>query len=483
LAATQEQSRRKQEISERVVIVGGGVAGLGVALGLSRAGCEVVVVDRDPLLDTDTPDQAFALERRGAPQVRHTHALLARLTLALRDRYPDVLQILVAAGGIEVDLARRYEEPQEGDNLLRVLLARRTTLEWALRRVAWRQPHLTLRGGTGVDSLIGDRERVRGVHLESGETVEGGTVVAAGGRRAPVPAWLASLGVTVPEEVHDTGVAYLTRWYRSSELWDEVIGGEELVRLGGDLGYMFYLAVPADRGMFSLTMAIGANDDRLRTRLLVPDVFDRAASALPLPPGLVDGLVPYGPVHPMAGLINRIRRFVDPHGVPLVTGFHAVGEAHTCTNPIYGRGCSLGLVQANALADAFVAHRDDPFARVLAYEGACRDETEPWYDISVQSDEARRRRAQLQSDLADPTSEEPNLFDRLFQVGGDDPIVGRAVLRAINLLATPAQLLSDPVLVGRVMQLVADPDAARARANRWRRTGITRQQMLDLTAA
>ena len=38
---------------------------------------------------------------------------------------------------------------------------------------------------------------------------------------------------------------------------------------------------------------------------------------------------------------------------------HAVGDAHTCTNPLYGRGCSLAMVQATLLADAVARHGDD----------------------------------------------------------------------------------------------------------------------------
>ena len=349
-----------------VVVIGGGVAGLGVALGLGRAGWPVVVVDRDELTPADRPDTAFSLARRGAPQVHHTHGLLARLTATTRERFPDVLDSLVAAGGVEVDLGDRFEDRRPGDDDLRVLLARRTTLDWALRRAAAAEPSLTLRGGEVVDSLVAGRAGVRrrppappsvaGVRLASGEVLPAAVVVAAAGARAPVPRWLADLGVEIGEEEHDTGIVYLTRWYRTGAGWDPVIDGEELVRLAGDLGYLFYLAVPADQGAFSLTMAIGATDEALRSQLLDPAAFDRAARALPLPAGLVARLVPDGPVHRMGGLVNRIRRFTDADGGPLVLGFHAVGDAHTCTNPIYGRGCSLALVQAVALTDALTAH-------------------------------------------------------------------------------------------------------------------------------
>ena len=72
---------------------------------------------------------------------------------------------------------------------------------------------------------------------------------------------------------------------------------------------------------------------------------------------------------------------------PLVVGFHALGDAHTTTNPLYGRGCSLAAVQACLLADAFAAHPDDPVARAAAYEAGNAREVEPWYESAVQMDQ------------------------------------------------------------------------------------------------
>lgn len=493
-----------------MVVIGGGVAGLGAALGLGRAGWPVVVIDTDELTPTAGPDDAFVPGRRGAPQVRHTHGLLALLTATLRERFPDVLAGLVEAGGVEVDLAGRFGDRRAGDAELRVLLARRTTLDWVLRRAVAAEPGVTLRGGETVAALmpaVSAGPRVGGVRLVSGEEVPASVVVVAGGRRAPILRWLSELGVEVPEEQHHTGIVYLTRWYRTAADWDSVIEGEELVKLAGDLGYLFFLAVPADRGAFSLTMAIGAGDGALRSQLRDPVAFDRAAGALPLPEGLVDRLIPDGPVHAMGGLVNRLRRFVGEDGKPLVLGLHAIGDSHTCTNPIYGRGCSLALVQAVALTEAMTAHPADPVARALAYEDVCHERTEPWYRLSVETDRARQ--ARYRRDGQPEATGSSGIMNQLLQLGSNDPVVGRAILRAVNLLATPQQLMGEAEVVARVMELAAARAADRssgdgvARAVRtstatapgaggpaaarpvtgWVRQGPTRQEMLDLTAA
>src|SRR3954452_19802603 len=87
-----------------VVVIGGGIAGLGTALAMSRVGqLDVTVLERDHAPLPDDADDAFALwPRRGAPQVRHSHAFLARLHNLLRDRAPDVLDGLRAAGATDL---------------------------------------------------------------------------------------------------------------------------------------------------------------------------------------------------------------------------------------------------------------------------------------------------------------------------------------------------------------------------------------------
>ncbi len=160
----------------------------------------------------------------------------------------------------------------------------------------------------------------------------------------------------------------------------------------------------------------------------------------------------------MAGLVNRIRRFLDASGAPLVLGFHAVGDAHTCTNPAYGRGCSLALVGAALLADAAAAHPDDQVARARAYEEACARETEPWFHSSVMMDQAR---LSMRKDKGSgPAASQPDLLGVLVAASAgliDDPVVIGGFARLLHLLVTPAQLFSDPEFTGRLMKLASDP--------------------------
>ena len=460
----------------RIVVIGSGIGGLSTALALGRAGHEVLVLERDDLPTSGDAEEAFAAERRGAPQAHQTHGFLARLVVEMRRHFPDVLEALYDVGCITVPARNNLGEPQPGDEDLAVLIVRRTTLEWLLREAALAQPGVELRPSSAIVGLshhLADGVPViDGVRLEDGRHIPASLVVDASGRRSTVPALLTGLGVELAEEIHESGLMYLSRWYRVPE-GIEVPLDE---KLGGDLGHLKFLAVPGDGRTLSITLAVRVTDGELRTCLSDPDGFERAVRLLEGPSRFFAAgpLEPIGAVRPMAGLLNRTRRFLGDDGAPRVLGLHAVGDSHTCTNPLYGRGCSLALVQALLLADALANHGDDARARAEAYETACRREIEPWYHSSVEMDVAG----------ADPgldeggTERPPDPMARVFVAAETDPVIGRALTRMMNLLVTPAELATDAEFTARVAAIFADPDAYPVPP----RPGPTRRELLDALA-
>lgn len=451
--------------AERVVVVGGGVGGLCAALALGRAGHEVEILERDLLPEVGDAEAAFAADRRGAPQVHQTHGFLARLVVELRDRFPDVLDDLLGAGCFTLPTTADLGEPRPGDEDLRVLIVRRTTFEWVLRNKVAAEPTVTSRTGVGVTGLVVDAggavPEVTGVRLDDGDVVEADVVVAATGRRGPLDRWLADAGIELDETVVESGLVYLSRWYRLPSTPEIELDA----KLGGDLGFVKYLGVPGDGGTLSITLAVRSDDRALRAALADDDRFERACRALPGPDRFFAGgpLEPIGGVRPMGGLLNRRRRFVDVAGSPRLLGFHAVGDAHTCTNPLYGRGCALALVQAVHLADALATHPGDAEGRARAFERRARDEIEPWFDVSVQMDKlgadpAGFGRGETDGD-APPTDPAVRGMAAVFAAAATDPVIGRALSRFMNLLATPVELMQDAEVMARMAEVMSDPDS------------------------
>ena len=469
----------------QTIVIGAGVGGLGAALALSADGHHVTIIERDSTPLPADPNGAFAWDRRGAPQVRHSHAFLARLRNLLRDRHPEVLAELLAAGATEMDFIEMLPDGldrtrQPGDEDLVALACRRTTFEWVLRRAVLADERVELRDGSVVVGLAGDAAndgrpaRVRGVVLDDGTELGADLVVAANGRRSSLPAMLEPLGVDIVETTEDTGIIYFSRFFtlRDGEDWPVQNGP-----IGGDLGYLKYGVFQGDNRTFSITLAVRTDDALLRAQVLHPEVFLDIAAQIPATASYVDGRAePITGVEVMAKLLNRRRRFSSDDGAVFVDGFVAVGDAHTCTNPLYGRGCSLAMVQAQLLADALAAHPDDRLAAIIEYEAASTREVLPWYRASVAQDAANRAEAagagrDVDGSAAvdveagagpaagiDPTDMRALLRDGLMPAMRGDPVVIRAFLRMFNLLEPPDSLLSNWDVIGRVMQAYQERD-------------------------
>ena len=205
-------------IGSHAVVLGGSMAGLLAARSLADFFDTVTVVERDPLPDTGAG-------RRGVPQGRHLHALLARGAQVIEELFPGILDELVLDGAQYFDgrdLSRLYY------NVGGHLVARRGSapsftgysatrpfLEGHVRQRVRNIPNVTLLDEhqiVGLTSTL-DRHRVTGARVVSCRTGKGTTlnadlVVDATGRAAHTPTWLEGLGYDRPTE--DRVMVHLT---------------------------------------------------------------------------------------------------------------------------------------------------------------------------------------------------------------------------------------------------------------------------------
>jgi 2-polyprenyl-6-methoxyphenol hydroxylase-like FAD-dependent oxidoreductase len=438
------------------VVIGSGITGLAAALVLSDRGARVTLLERDPAADVPTASEAFvAWERKGAPQVRHSHAFLGRLRNLLRDRYPELLEALIAAGARELRMMEhppptlRGLKPQPGDQELVALGCRRTTFEWVMRRFVLGRGAVSVVPSATVGELVatpGKPPLATGVRYVSGGAdvvLPGDLVVDASGRQSCAPKWLAAVGARVPgEKLEQSGIVYYTHFYRLLPGASEPLPSR--YPTAADYNWIKYAVFPADDRTFSITLAAPLAFPRMKV-LAKAAAFDEMVRSIPGLIPWVDGSVsepigdPAHPVHAMGGLINRLRRFVDDEG-PVALGFFVLGDAAYCTNPLYGRGCAQGFLHAELLGQALDAYPNDPAGAAVALDRFARAEIEPFYRASVIADRDAVRKAEGRTSSRWWVRVQQRFYENGVAVATRcDPVVFRAFIRMMNMLETPEQ--------------------------------------------
>jgi 2-polyprenyl-6-methoxyphenol hydroxylase-like FAD-dependent oxidoreductase len=435
---------------------------------LQVRGARVTVLEPDRVNHRIEPEEAFATwVRRGAPQVRHSHVFLGRLRNLLRDHYPDVLEKLLTAGARELRGTQRPPLPlsglasEPGDDDLVALGCRRITFEWVLRRHVLDGSGVDVIGGAKVVGLLAartDPPTVAGVRYRidgNDRGLHGHLVVDASGRRSEAPRWLQEIGARpVVEKSSSSGIVYYTRFYRMRPGAVEPPQTEHPT--AGDFDWIKYAVFPADGGTFSITLAVPLAVPGLKV-LAQPAAFDEMTRCIPGLTPWVDGAISapitdgLRHVQAMSGLINRKRRFVDQRG-PVALRLFVIGDAAYCTNPLYGRGCAQGFLQAHLLGEALDAHPQELERAAVLFDEKSRSEIEPFYRASILADREAVRRAQGRG----AKRLESRLRERFFHDGVAlalqcDPVVYRAFLRMLNMLETPEQAFSRPDILLRCL--------------------------------
>lgn len=488
-------------MNERVLIVGCGIAGMAAALALARRGMAVTLVERDPPPPPGDADAAFFdWPRQGALQFRHPHAFLGLMCNLLADHYPDLLDALYAAGARRLDfkamlppnLARRYR-PKPGDEAIWGLLARRAVFEPTLRRYVQTVDNIEIINNVTIDGLIADSAtqpiQVQGVKVRRdcvaahGPELRADLVIDASGRTSKFPRWLAASGAAMEEENEDAEIVYYTRHYRRRPGVEEPPRGGKH-RGNGDLGYIKYGVFPGDNRHFAIIVCLHYDETRLRAAVKDGAKFDAICRSIP-------GLAPWLASNPEAttppfgiGDIRGVRRRYLKDGNPQALSFFAVGDAALRTNPLYGRGCSTGILHAELLAET-LAETANPRQRALAFEQRTEAELGPIFKASRAEDRngIRRSKAALEDQLldeADSTAKRLRLAfgDALAAASRNNLHVLRGLLRTVNLLEAPGQFLKD-----RRTRLIITLYTLRGRrrnAGARRQQGPSRKEMLAL---
>jgi 2-polyprenyl-6-methoxyphenol hydroxylase-like FAD-dependent oxidoreductase len=215
--------------------------------------------------------------------------------------------------------------------------------------------------------------------------------------------------------------------------------------------------------------------DRRFTAVRDPAVFEAVVRTVPQLAPWCDVLEPVGPVHPMGGLSNTLRR-LEHEGRPVVAGFAAVGDSVCTTNPTFGRGLCLALLGAADLVAAIDEDADDAEALAARLAAGVRAQIAPYYVDQARNDAARLdqlRSVVLGAPAPVPVAQPDRVsLGELRAASGLDPQALRSFWEVMGMLRLPDEVYGDPEVVARTRSLlresppvrVPQPDRARLAA-------------------
>jgi 2-polyprenyl-6-methoxyphenol hydroxylase-like FAD-dependent oxidoreductase len=423
----------------RAIVIGASVAGLLAAHVLSRHFDEVVIVERDTL----PKDAQF---RKGVPQSRHLHVLLARGADILEQFFPGFRESLFAAGAQPIDWTRDVlflgaagwgiRFPRS----LTLILSHREVLEWAIRQRVLGSEKIRCIEEHDATELLPTSNGFNGVRIKArpdGEVQEltAQLVVDASGRNSKAPDWLTAHGYPAPRQtVINSFLGYASRQYAQPANLD--VDWKALFLLpkapkSARSGGLF----PIDHTRWMVTLAGAGRDYPPNDEAGFLEFAHTLRS--PILYEALRGAEPLTPISTYRRTENQWRHYHELNRWP--ERFVVLGDAVCAFNPIYGQGMTSGA-ESSLVLDRWLGGTESAleFQRQLGKTVAT-----PWLLATGE-------------DFRFPTTEggKPGLttraahryFDRLLEVATVDETVAQAFLRVLHLLDPPGVLFRPGIL-------------------------------------
>lgn len=424
------------------IVIGASMGGLLAARALADHFEQVTLLERDAF-------PAPGEQRKGVPQGRHAHAVLAQGLEIMEGYFPGLIDQLVSLGadyGDVSELARWFHEgachqpTHSGVNAINIS---RPRLEAAVRARVLALPNVQAIEGCDVLGLLAapDNSRVTGVRVirrradSAEESLSADLIVDTTGRGSRSPAWLEALGYDRPqEEAVKIGVTYTSCVYERRP--EHIPGVNALIVAaspenprGGVL-----LSQEGNRWMLTVAAYLGEQIplDQAGLREFVRGM------ATPAFYEVIKDAPPVGEPVPHKIPSNLRRRYERLNRFP--AGYLVMGDALCSFNPIYGQGMSVAALEARALGDCLAKGEAKLASRFFKQAGKIVDI--PWSTA-------------VGNDLRFPEIEGPRTamtkfinwyVGKLHHAAHHDAEVSVAFLKVVNLLAPPPSIMAPGIM-------------------------------------
>jgi 2-polyprenyl-6-methoxyphenol hydroxylase-like FAD-dependent oxidoreductase len=436
---------------QHAIVMGGSLGGLLTARVLSGHFAQVTILERDAVANQPEP-------RKGQPQARHLHGLLATGLQVMTRYFPDLPQALADGGAIMTDIAENMQWYTYGGYRKRFTmglngtLMSRPFLEYLVRERVLALPNVTLIDDCSVKGLLTkgvSNPQVTGVlvkYRDDGKTTKSLTanlVVDCTGRGSRTPLWLRQMGYDAPPESEvKVDVGYATRVYRRNPAdsrgknWILITPeAPKESRFGG------LFPIEGDRWICSMGGWLGdhapldeASFLEYARSLPAPDIYNVISQAEP-----ISEVIPHKFPYSLRRHYEKLHRFPE--------GYLVLGDAVSSFNPTYGQGMTSAALQAAEL-DALLAKLPTLAGIAKAFfKRAAKVIDTPW-QMAVGED---FRFPQTTGPKPPGTDFINRYVARVHRATLHDEVVGEAFLKVMNLMAPPPSLFQ-PRILWRVLR-------------------------------
>ncbi len=443
-------NNRRAKRGQQAIVIGGSFAGLLAARVLSDHFDRVTLIERDEM--NDRPEA-----RKGQPQVRHPHTVLANGLNVLTRYFPDLPDALRKGGASITDVGTAirwhvsggYRRQFKSD--VYFALASRPFLEWEVRRRVFSLPNVSAVDRSTVTALLssGKGGRVTGVRtVRRGEnsreeewTAE--LVIDATGRGSAGLRWLEALGYAGPEEnAVKIGLGYTTRIYRRRP--GDLVGAELIIIAAAPPGTKRAgLFVPMEDDRWNVSLVGWGGDHapadeagflEFARGLAAPDIYN----ILPHLEPLTDFFHHKTPSN-LRREYQKLTRFPG--------GYLVLGDAIASFNPVYAQAMASAALQAAVLDEVLTGRGPLDTLWKLFFKRTAKVVDLAWalaagQDFNFPETQGRKTRG---------TNLKNAYMAKLQRATQRDTVVYGAFLRVANLLA-PRKSLFQPPIMWRVLR-------------------------------